>query len=55
MANAITTAADAMRPGDILVLEVQTDGPATGNRWPFTIVMLDNVASNSVLSNDWIY
>ena len=31
------------------------DGPATGNRWPFTIVMLDNVASNSVLSNDWIY
>ena len=30
MANAITTAAGAMRPGDILLLEVQTDGPATG-------------------------
>lgn len=31
MANAITTAATAMREGDILVLEVQIDGPAAGN------------------------
>jgi hypothetical protein len=30
MANAVTTAANAMREGDILVLEVQTDGPAAG-------------------------
>ena len=31
------------------------DGPATGNRWPFLIVTLDNVEPGSVTANDWIY
>lgn len=31
MAAAITTAANALREGDILLLEVQTDGPAAGS------------------------
>lgn len=30
-AAAITTAANALRPGDIIVLEMQTDGPAAGS------------------------
>jgi len=31
------------------------DGPATGNRWPFLIVTLDNVQPGSVTTSDWIY
>jgi hypothetical protein len=31
------------------------DGPATGHRWPFLIVTLDNVQPGSVTTNDWIY
>jgi hypothetical protein len=31
------------------------DGPATGNRWAFTIVTLDHVQPNGVHTGDWLY
>ena len=31
------------------------DGPATGNRWPFTIVTLDHVQPSGVHTGDWLF
>jgi Ca2+-binding RTX toxin-like protein len=31
------------------------DGPATGNRWAFTIVTLDHVQPSGVHTGDWLY
>jgi hypothetical protein len=31
------------------------DGPATGNRWAFTIVTLDDVQPSGVHTGDWLY
>ena len=31
------------------------DGPATGNRWPFTIVTLDHVEPSGVHTGDWLF
>jgi hypothetical protein len=31
------------------------DGPATGNRWAFTIVTLDHVQPSGVHAGDWLY
>jgi hypothetical protein len=50
MAAAVTTAADAMRPGDILLLEVQTDGPAPGNT-DFVPIEWESLATYNAIKN----